>query len=73
MIKRCLTILLVAASTAIAGGIAVAPVSAQSLPDTVEAIQKSRVSTRILFITAHPDDRWLCIDETTYTLGQKPA
>jgi LmbE family N-acetylglucosaminyl deacetylase len=33
-------------------------VSAQSLPETVEAINKSRVSTRILFVTAHPDDEW---------------
>jgi len=33
-------------------------VSAQSLPETVEAIHKSRVATRILFITAHPDDEW---------------
>ena len=32
--------------------------SAQSLPETVEAINKARVSTRILFITAHPDDEW---------------
>ncbi len=32
--------------------------SAQSLPDTVEAIDKARVTTRILFITAHPDDEW---------------
>jgi LmbE family N-acetylglucosaminyl deacetylase len=32
--------------------------SAQSLPETVEAINKSRISTRILFITAHPDDEW---------------
>jgi len=31
-------------------------VSAQSLPETFEAIQKARVATRILFITAHPDD-----------------
>ena len=30
--------------------------SSPSLQDTVEAIQKSRVATRILFITAHPDD-----------------
>src|SRR5580692_9282727 len=37
----------------------VAPgVLAQSLPETVEAIHKARVSTRILFITAHPDDEW---------------
>lgn len=43
-------------------GPAVAPrgqvVCAQSLPETVEAINKARVSTRILFITAHPDDEW---------------
>jgi LmbE family N-acetylglucosaminyl deacetylase len=31
---------------------------AQSLPETVEAINKARISTRILFITAHPDDEW---------------
>ena len=34
------------------------PVGAQSLPETVEAIHKARVCTRILFITAHPDDEW---------------
>ena len=34
------------------------PTSAQSLPETVEAINKARVTTRILFITAHPDDEW---------------
>jgi LmbE family N-acetylglucosaminyl deacetylase len=32
--------------------------TAQSLPETVEAINKSRVTTRILFVTAHPDDEW---------------
>src|SRR5271155_4108762 len=31
-------------------------VSAQSLPEAVEAIGKARVATRILFTTAHPDD-----------------
>ncbi|HTR48492.1 MAG TPA: PIG-L family deacetylase [Verrucomicrobiae bacterium] len=44
---------------AVAVAIGVAPkrrVSAQSLPETVEAINKARVATRILFITAHPDD-----------------
>jgi len=30
----------------------------QSLADTIEAINKSRVTTRILFVTAHPDDEW---------------
>jgi LmbE family N-acetylglucosaminyl deacetylase len=29
---------------------------AQSLPETVESIDKARVVTRILFVTAHPDD-----------------
>jgi LmbE family N-acetylglucosaminyl deacetylase len=39
--------------------ISLAPVVvAQSLPETVEAINKSRVTTRILFVTAHPDDEW---------------
>jgi len=33
-----------------------ASLSAQSLPETVEAINKARVATRILYITAHPDD-----------------
>jgi LmbE family N-acetylglucosaminyl deacetylase len=33
-------------------------ISAQSLPETVEAIDRARVTTRILFITAHPDDEW---------------
>ncbi len=40
------------------GCVAAQPVGAQSLPETVEAIHKARVSTRILFITAHPDDEW---------------
>ena len=30
--------------------------SAQSLPETIEAIGKAQVATRILYITAHPDD-----------------
>src|SRR5271170_3939743 len=33
-----------------------ARVSAQSLPQAVEAIGKARVATRIMFTTAHPDD-----------------
>lgn len=28
----------------------------QSLPDAIEAIQRARMATRVLFITAHPDD-----------------
>jgi LmbE family N-acetylglucosaminyl deacetylase len=41
---------------AIAAWLPAARVSAQSLPQAVEAIHKTRVATRILFITAHPDD-----------------
>jgi LmbE family N-acetylglucosaminyl deacetylase len=50
-------ILITAAIAATATGI-VSPsrVAAQSLPQTVEAINKSRVATRILYVTAHPDD-----------------
>jgi len=32
--------------------------SSQSLPGTVEAIDKARITTRILYVTAHPDDEW---------------
>jgi LmbE family N-acetylglucosaminyl deacetylase len=34
------------------------PLFPQSLPKEVEAIDRARVATRILFITAHPDDEW---------------
>ena len=34
------------------------PLGSQSLPTAVEAIDKARVGTRILFTTAHPDDEW---------------
>ena len=58
LLKRWSPVLL-AALPAVLAGIALAPpASAQSLPDTVEAIQKARVTTRILFVTAHPDDEW---------------
>jgi len=40
----------------LAGTSLAVPSAAPSLQETVEAIQKSRVTTRILFITAHPDD-----------------
>jgi len=33
-----------------------APGTGPGLPDTVEAIESSRITTRILYITAHPDD-----------------
>ena len=35
---------------------AVPAASAQTLADTVQAINKARVTTRILYVTAHPDD-----------------
>jgi LmbE family N-acetylglucosaminyl deacetylase len=31
---------------------------AQSLPDAIEAIARARVATRILYVTAHPDDEY---------------
>lgn len=36
--------------------LAVAPARAQSLPEGIEAIDRARVATRILYVTAHPDD-----------------
>jgi LmbE family N-acetylglucosaminyl deacetylase len=33
-----------------------ANLAAQALPETAEAIAKGRITTRILFVTAHPDD-----------------
>lgn len=45
-------------SAAISAIILAPVISAQSLPETVEAINKARVTTRILFVTAHPDDEW---------------
>jgi LmbE family N-acetylglucosaminyl deacetylase len=38
------------------GFAAVSSASAQSLAETVQAINKARVTTRILYVTAHPDD-----------------
>jgi hypothetical protein len=33
-----------------------APGTGRGLPETVEAVDRARVTTRILYITAHPDD-----------------
>src|SRR5467141_4476601 len=33
-----------------------APGTGPGLPETVEAIERTRVTTRILYVTAHPDD-----------------
>lgn len=54
--KRGICVLLAAIFAGAAGMLAGATAMAQSLPETVEAIQKARVATRILYITAHPDD-----------------
>lgn len=53
MPKRIATLCIAAAAICL---LTTAPLRAQSLPETVEAIDKARVTTRILFITAHPDD-----------------
>ncbi|HEV3253557.1 MAG TPA: PIG-L family deacetylase [Candidatus Acidoferrales bacterium] len=54
--KRCIAFSLGFAF--LAALVAARPALAQSLPDTLEAIDRARVTTRILFITAHPDDEW---------------
>jgi len=36
--------------------LAPAPGTGQGLPETIEAIDSARVTTRILYVTAHPDD-----------------
>ncbi len=56
--KRLQAIWLAIVLTACAGIFAAPPGAAQSLADTIEAINKSRVATRVLFVTAHPDDEW---------------
>jgi LmbE family N-acetylglucosaminyl deacetylase len=56
--RRWRTIPLAAACAAAVFFCGVRLIRAQSLPETVEAIDKARVTTRILFITAHPDDEW---------------
>ena len=57
--KRWPIILLAIVAASLAGVPVAAPqVSAQSLPDAVEAIHEARIATRIMFITAHPDDEW---------------
>jgi LmbE family N-acetylglucosaminyl deacetylase len=53
--NRIRSVLMVCLALAAALG-APARLSAQSLSESVEATDKARVTTRILFITAHPDD-----------------
>ena len=52
--KKIFSLLGAACCLAIAAPIA----RAHSLPDTAEAINKARITSRVLFITAHPDDEW---------------
>lgn len=59
--KICRAILLAGVMTALACGslpaqVSSAPGSGNGLPETVDAIDSARVTTRILYITAHPDD-----------------
>ena len=52
---RCLLLLCISAASARAQ-FPPAPGTGPGLPETVEAIENARVTTRILYITAHPDD-----------------
>ena len=51
-----LSALLMLGSDSLWAQTAVAPGTGRGLPETVDAIDSARVTTRILFITAHPDD-----------------
>lgn len=54
-IKPARVVIGIISAAAIAAGI---PLSPHSVPGEVAAIDRARVSTRILFTTAHPDDEW---------------
>lgn len=54
--NRWIVIIASAILAATASLAAAAPAGAQSLPEVVQAIEKARVPTRILYVTAHPDD-----------------
>jgi LmbE family N-acetylglucosaminyl deacetylase len=54
--RRLIFISILTVAALLAGAGLAAPGATPSLQETVEAIRKSRVTTRILFITAHPDD-----------------
>ena len=51
-----LTLSLLAAAAPLYAQFPPAPGTGPGLPETVEAIDSARVTTRILYITAHPDD-----------------
>src|SRR5690349_211430 len=54
--NRWIAITAAAISTAAAWLGGAMPAGAQTLPEVVQAIEKARVPTRILYVTAHPDD-----------------
>lgn len=54
-IKPARVLIGIISAAAVAAGI---PLPSQSVPSEVAAIDQARVSTRILFTTAHPDDEW---------------
>ena len=61
LLRRLAVILLGSAVSAIVPGLTAAqfppaPGTGPGLPETVEAIERARVTTRILYVTAHPDD-----------------
>src|ERR1017187_7082789 len=76
-VRRNLTLAAIVLAGA-AGLMALPSASGQSLADTVQAINKARVATRILYVTAHPDDetagllaylsRGLCADVAVLTI-----
>ncbi len=43
-------------SSALRAQVAVSPGTGRGLPETIDAIDSARVTTRILYVTAHPDD-----------------
>lgn len=52
----CAVLLTVATPQRLAAQFAPPPGTGPGLPETIEAIENARVTTRILYITAHPDD-----------------
>lgn len=56
--RRWVAMLLAGVAAATILILCVSHVRAQSLPYAVEAIRKARVETRVMFVTAHPDDEW---------------
>jgi len=55
-VSACLTLLLICGCAPLRAQFPDPPGTGRGLPETVEAIDSARVTTRILYITAHPDD-----------------